>query len=320
MAYRCKEEEPEAVEFKHLPIMLSEVLDGLDIKSDGIYVDGTLGGAGHSGEIVKRLDKGRLIGIDQDADAIKAATGRIGSLPQVTIVKDNYRNIPVILKHLNIDSVDGVLLDLGVSSYQLDNKERGFSYREDARLDMRMDKDSDYTAEDIVNDYSEDELIRILRMYGEESYAVSIARNIVKERQDKRIETTFRLNNIIKSSIPAKAKRDKNPCKKTYQAIRIELNKELTVLEETLDEVIDILAPGGRFAVITFHSLEDRMVKIAFRDAENPCICPPQFPICTCGRVPKGKVVTRKPIVASEKELQTNPRASSAKLRIFEKI
>lgn len=309
------------MEFSHVPIMLSEVLEGLAIKPDGIYVDGTLGGAGHSSEIVRRLgDKGKLIGIDQDRDAIEAASKRLEPYKNVEIVHSNYLNIKSILSGLGIDSVDGILLDLGVSSYQFDNKDRGFSYREDAKLDMRMDTSQEYTAQDIVNDYSEEDLRRILKVYGEEKFAGRIAENIGKARKDKRIETTFELNEIIKSSIPAAVRRQgKNPCKKTYQAIRIELNKELSVLEDSLDEMIELLNPGGRLCIITFHSLEDRIVKNAFRTAERPCTCPPEFPVCVCGKKSKGKVITRKPIVADKDELEMNPRSSSAKLRIFEK-
>ncbi len=310
------------MEFKHIPIMLEPVLQGLDIKPDGIYVDGTLGGAGHSSEIVKRLsDKGRLIGIDQDADAIEAASKRLEGYPGVLLIHSNYANIRSILQERDVNSVDGILLDLGVSSYQLDNSERGFSYREDARLDMRMDQSGDYTAQDILNDYSEDELRRIIRDYGEEKFAGRIASGIVRYREKKRIETTFELNEIIKQSIPAAARRQGgNPGKKTYQAIRIELNHELSVLEDTLDDMIDLLNPGGRLCIITFHSLEDRIVKTAMKTAENPCVCPPEFPVCVCGRKPKGKVITRKPITADKEELERNPRSSSAKLRIFEKI
>ena len=310
------------MEFKHIPIMLDDVLEGLAIKPDGTYVDGTLGGAGHSYEIAKRLsDKGCLIGIDQDIDAIKAATERLKDFQNIHIVRNNYVNIKSVLKELGIEKVDGILLDIGVSSYQLDNSERGFSYREDAPLDMRMDQSGDYTAQDIVNDYSEEELRRIISLYGEEKFAGRIASNIVKARETKRIETTFELNEIIKASIPAAARRTGgNPSKKTYQAIRIELNRELTVLEDALTDMIDALNPGGRLAIITFHSLEDRIVKNAFRTAENPCICPPEFPVCTCGRKPKGKVITRKPIVADSEELERNPRSSSAKLRVFERI
>ncbi|MBP3234027.1 MAG: 16S rRNA (cytosine(1402)-N(4))-methyltransferase RsmH [Eubacterium sp.] len=310
------------MKFKHIPIMLEAVLSGLNIKEDGIYVDGTLGGAGHSYEIARRLsDKGRLIGIDQDKDAIEAATERLKGFQNINIVRNNYVNIRTVLGGLGIDKVDGILLDIGVSSYQLDNSERGFSYREDAPLDMRMDQSVDYTAQDIVNDYSEEELRRIISVYGEEKFAPRIAANIVKAREISRIETTYQLNDIIKESIPAAARRTGgNPSKKTYQAIRIELNKELTVLEDALEDMIDLLNSGGRLAIITFHSLEDRIVKNAFRTAENPCICPPEFPVCTCGRKSKGKVITRKPIVADEKELEINPRSSSAKLRVFERV
>ena len=309
------------MEFKHIPIMLEPVLEGLDIKENGIYVDGTLGGAGHSSEIAARLgSEGRLIGIDQDRDAISAATKRLARYKNVVVVHNNYVNIRSVLEQLMICGVDGILLDLGVSSYQLDNGERGFSYREDAPLDMRMDRDAEYTAADIVNDYSEDELRRIISRYGEEKFAGRIASGIVKARERKRIETTFQLNEIIKNAIPAAARRQGgNPSKRTYQAIRIELNKELSVLEESLTDMIDLLNPGGRLCIITFHSLEDRIVKNAFKEAENPCICPPEFPVCTCGRKSKGKVITRKPIVADDKELEMNPRSSSAKLRIFEK-
>ena len=309
------------MEFKHIPIMLNEVLEGLDIKPDGTYVDGTLGGAGHSSEIVKRLsDKGRLIGIDQDMDAIKASSERLKEYKNVKIIHSNYVNMKNVLMDEGIDGVDGILLDLGVSSYQFDNKERGFSYREDAPLDMRMDREVPYTAQDIVNDYSQDELRRIISDYGEEKFAGRIAANIVNKRETKRIETTFELNDIIKDAIPAAARRKGgNPCKKTYQAVRIELNKELMVLEDSLEDMIEMLKPNGRLCIITFHSLEDRIVKSAFRTAENPCICPPEFPVCTCGRVSKGKVITRKPIVANDEELEINPRSSSAKLRVFEK-
>ena len=309
------------MEFKHIPIMLEPVLEGLDIKENGIYVDGTLGGAGHSSEIAARLgSEGRLIGIDQDRDAISAATKRLARYKNVVVVHNNYVNIRSVLEQLMICGVDGILLDLGVSSYQLDNGERGFSYREDAPLDMRMDRDAEYTAADIVNDYSEDELRRIISRYGEEKFAGRIASGIVKAREKQRIETTFQLNEIIKNAIPAAARRQGgNPSKRTYQAIRIELNKELSVLEEALTDMIDLLNPGGRLCIITFHSLEDRIVKNAFKEAENPCICPPEFPVCTCGRKSKGKVITRKPIVADDKELEMNPRSSSAKLRIFEK-
>ena len=311
------------MEFKHVPIMLSQVIENLDIKAEGVYVDGTLGGAGHSYEIVKKLSSGgRLVGIDQDGDAIKAAGARLQKyMDRVDIVKSNYENMVAVLDNLGIDKVDGILLDLGVSSYQFDNGERGFSYRTDAPLDMRMDRDTALTAEDILNDYSEDDLRRIIKEYGEEKFAGRIAHEIVAARERERLKTTFQLNEIITNAIPAAARRHGgHPAKKTYQAIRIELNRELTVLSDSIEGMIDKLAPGGRLCIITFHSLEDRIVKNAFRTAENPCICPPEFPVCTCGRKSKGKVITRKPIEADEKEREENPRSTSAKLRVFEKI
>lgn len=311
------------MEFKHIPIMLNQVLDGLQIKPEGVYVDGTLGGAGHSYEIVKKLSGGgRLVGIDQDGDAIYSAGARLQKYKdRVDIVKSNYVNMPAVLDNLGIEKVDGILLDLGVSSYQFDNAERGFSYRYDAPLDMRMDRDSDYTAEDIVNDYSEEELRRIIKEYGEEKFAGRIAAEIVRSRGNKRIKTTFDLNNIITEAIPAAARRHGgHPAKKTYQAIRIELNRELTVLSDSIENMIDRLKPEGRLCIITFHSLEDRIVKNAFKTAENPCICPPEFPVCVCGRKSKGRVITKKPIEADENEREENPRSTSAKLRIFERI
>lgn len=310
------------MEFKHIPIMLSQVIDGLAIQPDGIYVDGTLGGAGHSSEIVKRLsDKGRLIGIDQDEDAIKAASERLAPYKNVTIVRNNYVNIKSVLSELGINSVNGILLDIGVSSYQFDNPERGFSYRTDAPLDMRMDQSQDRTAADIVNEYSEAELRKIINAYGEEKFAGRIAAGIVRAREKQRITTTFQLNEIIKDAIPAAARRQGgNPSKKTYQAIRIELNRELAVLQDSIDTMIELLEPKGRLAIITFHSLEDRIVKTAMKEAENPCICPPEFPVCTCGRKPLGKMISRKPFTADEEELRENPRSSSAKLRVFEKL
>jgi len=310
------------MEFSHTPVMLEEVLDGLHIRPDGIYVDGTLGGGGHSLEIARRLRNGRLIGIDQDGDAIEAAGKRLEPYSdKVTIVRDNYRNMADILMKVNVSKADGILLDLGVSSYQLDDADRGFTYRDDAPLDMRMDQRSRKTARDIVNGYSEAELSRIIRNYGEERFAGNIARNIVRERQKSPIETTGELSDIIHASIPAKARRTGgNPSKRTFQAIRIELNEELSILEESLDGLISLLNDHGRICVITFHSLEDRIVKNAFRTNENPCICPPDFPVCVCGRVSKGQVITRKPIVPDEEETERNPRSSSAKLRIFERI
>lgn len=307
-------------EFKHIPIMLEQVLNGLDIKPDGIYVDGTLGGAGHSYEIAKRLtDGGRLIGIDQDEAAIKAAGERLSEFgDRVTIVRNNYAQMVSILQSLGISYVDGILLDLGVSSYQLDTAERGFSYMEDAPLDMRMDTRQDKTAKDIVNNYSQAELTRIIRDYGEDRFAAKIADKIVTYREKKTIETTGELVEIIKSAIPVKFRlTGGHPAKRTFQAIRIELNRELSVLEESIDGMIDLLADGGRMAVITFHSLEDRIVKSAFKRAESPCTCPPDFPVCVCGKKSKGSVVTRKPILPSIEEMEENPRAKSSKLRIF---
>jgi 16S rRNA (cytosine1402-N4)-methyltransferase len=311
------------MEFAHKSVLLEETIDNLNIKPHGIYVDGTLGGAGHSLEIVKRLEPGgRLIGIDQDEDAILAATERLAPYgDKVTVVRDNYHNFRRILDELNIKTVDGILLDLGVSSYQLDNADRGFTYRVDAPLDMRMDNRQEKTAKDIVNDYSEAELFRILRDFGEERYAKSIAYHICKYRENKVIETTFELNDIIRGSIPAKVRNGQgHPSKQTFQAIRIELNKELEVLTDSIDGMIKSLAPGGRLCIITFHSLEDRIVKTAFRRNENPCICPPNFPVCTCGRRPTGRVITRKPIVPGEKEITENSRSKSSKLRVFEAV
>lgn len=311
------------MEFAHKSVLLEETIDNLNIKPDGIYVDGTLGGAGHSEQIVKRLGEGgRLIGIDQDEDAIAAASKRLEPYgDKVTIVRDNYQNFRRILDELNIQKVDGILLDLGVSSYQLDNADRGFTYRVDAPPDMRMDNRQTKTAKDIVNDYSEAELFRILKDYGEERYAKSIAYHICKYRENKVIETTEELNDIIRGSIPAKARNGQgHPSKQTFQAIRIELNRELDVLRDSIDGMIASLNPGGRLCIITFHSLEDRIVKLAFRKNENPCICPPNFPVCTCGRKPLGKVITRKPIIPGERELEENSRSKSSKLRVFEAI
>lgn len=312
----------EEVVFKHIPIMLNEVIEGLNIKPDGIYVDGTLGGAGHSTEIVKKLSaKGRLIGIDQDEMAILTSTKRLEPYKdRVTIVRSNYRRMTEILKGLEIEKVDGILLDLGVSSYQLDTAERGFSYMEDAPLDMRMDRRCERTAKDIVNSYSEKDLTRILKEFGEEKFASKIAKNIVVRREEKEISTTFELVDIIKTSIPAKNRMvGGHPAKRTFQAIRIELNEELTVLSESIEGMIDVLKDGGRLAIITFHSLEDRIVKNIFKKIENPCICPPNFPICVCGKKSGGRVIGRKPLMADEKELELNSRAKSAKLRIFER-
>ena len=311
------------MEFNHKSVLLEETIESLDIKPDGIYVDGTLGGGGHSLEILKKLgDKGRLIGIDQDGDAIAFASERLKEYEDKTsLVHSNYSNIKSILSELGIDKVDGILLDLGVSSYQLDNAERGFTYREDVTLDMRMDRESTETAQDIVNNYSEQELYRVIRDYGEDKFAKNIAKHIVRARSTKPVETTGELNEIIKAAIPAKVRQTGgHPSKKTFQAIRIELNHELDVLENTLDDMIELLNSGGRLSVITFHSLEDRIVKEIFKQNMNPCTCPPEFPVCVCGKKSKGKIITRKPIVPSEEELSENKRAKSSKLRVFEHI
>ena len=307
--------------FNHKSVLLDEVIESLNIKPDGYYVDGTLGGAGHALEVIKRLKGGRLIGIDQDADAIKAATERlIDYKNRVIIVRDNYVNIENILKREGIDKVDGIYVDLGVSSYQLDTTDRGFTYRFDAPLDMRMDDRNELKASDIVNEYSESELFHIIRDYGEDRFAKNIAKHIVEYRNKKRIETTFELVDIIKASIPMKIQvTGGHPAKRTFQAIRIELNKELEVLTDSINVMIDLLKPGGRLSVITFHSLEDRIVKQAFKKAESPCVCPKKFPICVCGNKSKGIVITRKAILPGEEELEENSRAKSAKLRVFEK-
>ncbi len=310
------------MEFVHRSVLLKETIDYLKIKSDGIYVDGTLGGGGHSYEIAGRLGKnGRLVGIDQDGAAIEAAGERLSSFSdKVTIVRDNYCHTKEVLKNLGLDKADGIILDLGVSSYQLDTLERGFSYKYDTALDMRMDTRQELSARDIVNGYTEGELFRIIRDYGEDKFAKNIAKHIVRARQEKEIETTGELNEIIKAAIPAKMRQTGgHPSKKTFQAIRIACNRELEVLKDSLDDLTDCLKPGGRLCIITFHSLEDRIVKTAFRNYENPCTCPPDFPVCVCGRKPKGKVVTRKPILPAEEETTANKRAKSAKLRVFEK-
>lgn len=311
----------EDINFSHVSVLLDETIEGLNIDPEGIYVDGTLGGAGHAGVVASKLTTGLLIGIDQDETAIQVATGRLDAFPSKhVIVRSNYENIGNILDELKIEKVNGIMLDLGVSSYQLDTPERGFSYNTDAPLDMRMDQRNSKTARDIVNEYSEMELYRIIKDYGEDSFAKNIAKHIVLERAKKPIETTFELNEIIKASIPAKVREGGgHPSKRTFQAIRIELNRELEVLRCSLDTMIDRLAPGGRLAVITFHSLEDRIVKTAFNKAENPCTCPPSFPVCVCGKRSKGRHLTRKPILPSDKEIGLNSRSKSAKLRIFEK-
>ncbi len=312
------------MEFSHKSVLLEETIEGLNIRENGTYVDGTLGGGGHAFHVCERLSgKGRFIGIDQDAAAIEAAGIRL--LPyqdkiKIDIIRSNYQKTPQVLKELDINGVDGIILDLGVSSYQLDTPDRGFTYREDAPLDMRMDQRQEMTAKDIVNDYSEAELFRVIREYGEEKFARSIARRICLARKDKVIETTFELNDIIKAAIPIRARSaGGHPSKRTFQAIRIELNQELTILEQSIDQMIELLNPRGRICIITFHSLEDRIVKRIFRINENPCTCPPDFPKCVCGKVSKGKVITRKPILPSEEEVEANRRSKSAKLRIFEK-
>lgn len=311
-----------AQEFRHLSVLPEEVIEGLKIDPSGIYVDGTLGGGGHAFLVAEKLSRGgKLIGIDRDAEAIEAAAKRLEPfMDRVTIVKGNYENAKQILSDLGIDKVNGILLDLGVSSYQFDNKDRGFSYREDAPLDMRMDRSDVMTAYDVVNTYSENELCRILKDYGEEKFAKNIAERIVKNREIAPIRTTFELTETIKASIPARFRETGgHPSKKTFQAIRIEVNRELDILKNVIGDLIDLLAPGGRLCIISFHSLEDRIVKQAFKEAEDPCICPPDFPVCVCGRKSKGSVVTRKPVTAGEEELENNQRAHSAKLRIFEK-
>ena len=308
--------------FEHKSVLLYETVDSLNIRPDGIYLDGTLGGGGHAYEVCRRLgEHGRLIGIDQDADAIAAATKRLEPFAdKVTVVRSNYENIASVLHELGIEKVDGIYLDLGVSSYQLDTASRGFTYREDAPLDMRMDQRNTQTAADIVNTYSEMELYRIIRDYGEDRFAKNIAKHIVRQRQEKPYETTGELIETIKAAIPAKIRATGgHPAKRTFQAIRIELNHELDVLNCSIDTMIDLLNPGGRLSIITFHSLEDRIVKKRFRDNENPCICPPEFPVCMCGRKSKGTVITRKPIVPGEEELEYNKRSKSSKLRVFER-
>ena len=310
------------MEFNHVSVLLNETIEGLNIKPDGIYADGTLGGAGHSYQIASKLNGlGRLIGFDQDEDAITASTERLKEFKNVTIVRSNYRNMKEELNNRGIEKIDGILLDLGVSSYQLDTVSRGFSYKEEAPLDMRMDNRNEVTARDIVNNYSQGDLFRIIRDYGEDKFAANIAKHIVMNREIKPIETTTELAEIVKAAIPMKfRKQGGHPAKQTFQAIRIELNSELSVLKESLMDMIDLLNPNGRICIITFHSLEDRIVKNIFKEAEDPCTCPKNFPTCVCGKKSKGKVITRKPILPSEEELKLNSRSKSAKLRIFEKI
>lgn len=309
------------MEFKHTSVLLDECISGLNIVQSGVYIDGTLGGAGHSEQILKHLNEnGMLIGIDQDINAIKASRERLKTFNNVTFVNDNFSNIKNILENINIEHVNGILLDLGVSSYQLDTPLRGFSYMNDAPLDMRMNEDSNFTARDIVNEYTKDDLTRIIRDYGEEKWASRIADFIVKARNNKPIDTTFELVNIIKAAIPASARREgPHPAKRTFQAIRIEVNKELQILEKAVNDCLDVLNGQGRLCIITFHSLEDRIVKNVYKKRENPCTCPPQFPICICNKKPDIKLITKKPIVPTQSELEINPRSRSAKLRIAEK-
>ena len=312
------------MEFRHRSVLLEETIEGLKVKPDGIYLDGTLGGGGHSSEILKRLKGGCLIGIDQDEEALAAAGKRLSEFGEegkrFTLIRDNYCNAAEAVRTFGVNGVDGIVLDLGVSSWQLDNAERGFSYRYDAPLDMRMDKRQTLTARDIVNDYPESALYQVIRDYGEEQFAKNIVKHIVQARQKGPIETTGQLNELISAAIPAKIqKKGGHPSKRTFQALRIECNRELEVLKNSIDGLIGLLNPGGRICIITFHSLEDRIVKTAFRRNENPCTCPPDFPVCVCGKKPVGRVVTRKPILPTEKEMEENPRSKSAKLRIFEK-
>ena len=310
------------MEFNHISVLLNECLEGLNIKENGIYVDGTLGGAGHSSEILKRLsNEGRLIGIDQDTDALKAAKERLKNYSNVTFVHSNFSSIENVLNNLNIDGVDGILMDLGVSSYQLDEGERGFSYMKDAPLDMRMNRENDFSAYNVVNEYSEEDLYRIIRDYGEEKFAKRIASFIVENRQEKNIETTLELVEIIKNAIPAKARREgTHPAKRTFQAIRIEVNSELSILNKTIEDGVEKLNKGGRMAIITFHSLEDRIVKNKFRDLAVSCRCPKEFPVCVCGEKAKVKIISRKAIEPTKEEVEINPRSRSAKLRVIEKL
>ena len=310
------------MEFKHVSVLLNECLEGLNIKPSGKYVDCTLGGAGHSSQILKRLSKdGLLIGIDQDKDALKAAGERLKDFENKVLVHNNFYNIGEIIDELGVGNVDGILMDLGVSSYQLDEGERGFSYMKDAPLDMRMNRDNDFSAYDVVNTYSEEELYKVIKDYGEERFAKRIASFIVEKRESKKIETTFELVDIIKSAIPAKARREgPHPAKRTFQAIRIEVNGELRILNKAIEDGVNRLNKGGRMAIITFHSLEDRIVKLKFRDLANPCTCPKEFPICVCGKKPLVKLVSRKAIEPSKEEVLENPRSRSAKLRVIEKL
>ena len=307
--------------FNHESVLPEETIEYLNVKPDGIYVDGTLGGAGHASRVLEKLETGKLIGIDQDAEALEAAGKRLEPFGEKAIlVKDNFLNIETILKQLHIDEVDGILLDIGVSSYQIDNPERGFSYKNDAPLDMRMDRDGKLSAKDVVNTYRKEDLARIIREYGEENFAGNIARHIVNEREKAPIETTGELARIVEQAIPAKVRKGKKGvAKKTFQAIRIEVNRELDVLEDSIDTMIGHLKPGGRLCIITFHSLEDRIVKNAFKRNQDPCTCPSDFPVCVCGKRPRGHVLTKRPVIPSQEECSRNKRATSAKLRVFER-
>ena len=310
------------MEFKHVSVLLNECLDALNIKDDGIYVDCTIGGAGHSSHILQRLSKdGLLVGIDQDTDALKAAGERLKEYENKKLVHNNFHNIDSILEELDIPKVDGILMDLGVSSYQLDEGERGFSYMKDAPLDMRMNRDREFSAYDVVNSYSMEDLWRIIRDYGEEKFAKRVAEFIVNRREEKPIETTLELVDIIKAAIPAKARREgPHPAKRTFQAIRIEVNGELEILNKAIEDGVNRLNKGGRMAIITFHSLEDRIVKLKFRELANPCTCPKEFPICVCGKKPLVKLISRKAIDPSKEEVEENPRSRSAKLRVIERF
>lgn len=313
----------EKTEFNHTSVLLNETIEALHIKPNGVYLDGTLGGGGHAYEVCRRLGgEGRFYGIDQDAAAIEAAGKRLEEFGgRVSIIRDNYCNAREALKEKGVSHVDGILLDLGVSSYQLDTVERGFTYKYDTPLDMRMDQRQKLTAKDIVNDYDEQALYRVIRDYGEDQFAKNIAKHIVQARAEKPIETTFELNEIVKAAIPAKIRASGgHPSKRTFQAIRIECNRELDVLKNSLEDFVNMLNPQGRLCIITFHSLEDRIVKNFFREMENPCTCPPEFPVCVCGKIPYGKMVPRKPILPSEEEMEVNARSKSAKLRVFERI
>jgi 16S rRNA (cytosine1402-N4)-methyltransferase len=310
------------MEFSHVSVLLNECIEGLNIKENGKYLDGTLGGAGHSSEIIKRLNKnGVLIGVDQDMNAINASKEKLKEYNNVIYVHNNFSNIKEILMELNIEGFDGILLDLGVSSHQLDVPERGFSYMHDAPLDMRMNMSSDFSAMDVVNNYSKEKLIRVIKDYGEEKWASRIAEFIVRERSQKQINSTFELVDIIKAAIPAAARREgPHPAKRTFQAIRIEVNQEIEILKGAVNDCLDSLNTGGRLCIITFHSLEDRIVKNVYKERENPCTCPPSFPICVCNKKPDIRIITKKPAVPTEEELEKNPRSRSAKLRIAEKI